>query len=336
MVMAYLGPRNAAIRGWINPPWNLPKGKLRLGLAFFGSPDSIAYNRLLKSVLPAQVNPCGDRVGKYKFNGLRSTRELTRFAMTEELGGITAWELGQDRTDSISLLKAASETSRMWENFAEWQPGTTYPVGTVIRHRGNLWLVKSSAPSARREPSLSNPAFEQFEVMKEWSAQNYYCGGEEVWFGDAVYRAVRDPMLSMTNLSPTVVPSLWEKLYAASRYANSKTYQKGERVFFNSSVYVADKQTQGQSPAKALASWSPFVDTEAFDFGKSYPPGATVRYMGNKYISTKSSRRLNPVVATDYWEPLISWTKTVKGSRAAALNRFVRLPEGAGATAWAR
>ena len=308
MVMAYLGPRNDAIRSWISPPWNLPKSKLRLGLAFFGNPDDggpgVGYNWLLGSVAPAQVDPCGDRVGIFKFNGLRSTRELTRFAMTEKLSGITAWELGQDRTDSISLLNAASETSRMWENFAEWQPGGTYSVGTVIRNRGNLWLVKSSAPSSQPEPGLANSAFKQIEVMKEWSAQNYYCGGNEVWFADTVYRAVQDRMLSMTNLSPTADLSFWKKLYTASLYDNSKTYRKGERVFFNSSVYVANKTTQGQSPAKALASWSPFVDTEAFDFGKSYSPGAMVRYMGNKYISTKSSLGLNPVVATDFWEPL--------------------------------
>lgn len=308
MVMAYLGPRNDAIRRWINPPWNLPKSKLRLGLAFFGNRDdgkgSLSYKQLLESVSASQVNPCGDQVGIYKFNGLRTTRELTRFAMTEKLGGITAWELGQDRTDSISLLDAASETSRMWENFAEWQPGTPYSVGTVIRNRGNLWLVKSSAPSTQPEPGPANSAFKQIEVMKAWSAQNYYCGGEEVWFGGTVYRAVQDPMLSMTNLSPTADLSLWKKLYTASLYDNSKTYQKGERVFFNSSVYIANIKTKGQSPAKALASWSPFVDTEAFDFGKSYSPGAMVRYMGNKYLSTKSSLGLNPVVATDFWEPL--------------------------------
>lgn len=307
MVMAYLGPRNDAIRGWINPPWNLPRSKLRLGLAFFGNPDDggpgVGYDQLLDSVPPAQVNPCGDRVGTFKLNGLRTTRELTRFAMTEKLGGITAWELGQDRTDSISLLNAASETSRMWENFEEWQPGAAYPAGTVIQHLGNLWLVKSSTPSTRPEPSLANPAFQQIEVMKVWSAQKYYCGGDEVWFGDAVYRATQDPVLSMTNLSTNDL-LLWKKLYAASLYDNAKTYNKGDRVFFNSSVYVANKKTQGQSPAKALASWSPFVDTEAFDFGKAYPPGAVVRYMGNKYFSTKSSRGLNPVAATDYWEPL--------------------------------
>ncbi|HZB44483.1 MAG TPA: hypothetical protein VE360_04540, partial [Pyrinomonadaceae bacterium] len=245
-------------------------------------------------------------------NGLRTTRELTRFAMTEKLGGITAWELGQDRTDTVSLLKGASETSRMWESFAEWQPGTTYPVGTVIRHRGNLWLVtssaprmvESSAPSTQPEPSPANSAFKQIEVRKEWSARSYYCGGEEVWFGGTVYRASQDPMLSMTDTSPTNDLSFWKKLYAASLYDNSKTYKKGARVFFNGSVYVANKKTQGQSPAKALASWSPFVDTEAFDVGKSYPPGAVVRYMGNKYISTKTSLGLNPVVATDFWEPL--------------------------------
>lgn len=308
MVMAYLGPRNDAIKGWVNPPWNLPRSKLRLGLAFFGNPDDggpgVGYNQLLGSVPAAQADPCGDRVGIYKLNGLRTTRELTRFAMTEKLGGITAWELGQDRTDSISLLNAASETSRMWETFAEWRPGATYSAGTVIRDRGNLWLAISSASSTRLEPSPANPAFKQIEVTKKWSAQNYYCGGDEVWFGDAVYRAAQDRTLGMSNSFPTDAPSFWKKLYTAALYDDSKTYQKGERVFFNGSVYVANKRTQGQSPAKALASWSPFVDTGAFDFGKSYSPGAVVRYMGNKYISTRSSLGLNPVVATDFWEPL--------------------------------
>src|SRR5215207_5648582 len=31
MVMAYLAPRNDAIKGWVNTPWNLPRSKLRLG-----------------------------------------------------------------------------------------------------------------------------------------------------------------------------------------------------------------------------------------------------------------------------------------------------------------
>jgi hypothetical protein len=307
MVMAYLAPRNDAINGWINPPWNLPESKLRLGLAFFGNPDdggpSVGYNQFSGSVPPAQVSPCGDRIGIYAFNGLRTTGELTRFAMTENLGGITGWELGQDRTDRISLLNAASETSRMWDDFEEWQPGVAYPAGTVVQNGGNLWLVKSSAPSTQAEPGPANTAFQQFETTEEWSAQNYYCGGEEVWFGGAVYRAVQDPMLSSTDLSPTGDRSLWKKLYAASQYDNSKTYKKGERTFFDGSVYVANKKTRGQSPAKASASWSPFVDTDAFDPGKSYSPGATVRYMGNRYISTKSSLGLNPVVATDSWVP---------------------------------
>jgi hypothetical protein len=309
MIMAYLAPRNDAIDGWINPPWNLPESKLRLGLAFFGNPDNggpaVGYNKLLGSAPPAQVNPCGDKVGIYKINGLRTTRELTRFAMAEKLGGVTAWTLGQDRPDGISLLSAASETSRMWENFAEWQPRTTYPAGTVIRDRGNLWLVASSASSTQPEPSPANPAFQQIEITKEWSAQKFYCGGDEVWVGDAVYRASQDQVLGMTSPPTTNDLTFWKRLYAASLYDNSKTYQKGERVFFNGSVYVANKKNQSQSPAKALATWSPYVDTGAFDFGKSYSPGATVRYMGNKYISTKSSRGLIPVEATDAWEPLI-------------------------------
>jgi hypothetical protein len=306
MVMAYLSPGSAAIKGWVNPPWDIPESKLRLGLAFFGDPDNggagFASNRLLKMIPASQVSPCGDRVAMYKFNGLRTTRELTRFAMTEKLGGVTAWELGQDRTDSISLLRAASETARMWEDFAAWRPGTMYSPGSVIQNRGNLWMVKS--PSAKAEPSLKNRSYLQYERLSEWSDQRFYCGGEAVWFGGTVYRAVRDPMLSETDLSPRGDPSLWTALYKAPRYDDSRTYQKGERVFFDGSVYVARQTTRGVSPAKAFASWSPFVDTEAFDSGTAYSAGATVRYMGNRYISAKASKGLNPVVATDVWQPL--------------------------------
>jgi chitodextrinase len=306
MVMAYLAPPDDAIDRWDDPPWDIPESKLRLGLAFFGDPDNggsgVGYNRLLKMVPPSQAGPCGDRLGMYKINGLRTTGELTRFAMTQKLGGITAWELGQDRTDSISLLRAASETARMWEGFAEWQPGTKYAAGTVIQNQGHLWMVKS--PSAKAEPSLKNRAYLQYERVSEWWDQAFYCGGEEVWFDGTVYRAVRDPMLSETDLSPTGDPSLWTKLYTAPRYDDSKTYQKGERVFFDGSVYVAKQTTRGLSPAKASGYWSPFVDTEAFDSGTAYSAGATVRYMGNRYISVKAGKGSNPVVATDVWQLL--------------------------------
>jgi chitinase len=306
MVMAYLDPRNAAINSWINPPWNLPESQLRLGLALFGDPDnggpSLGYNQILGTVPPAQASPCGDRVGIYTINGLRTTGELTRFAMTETLGGITAWELGDDRTDSISLLGATSDTARMWDGFAQWRSGTNYPAGTVVQDGGNLWQVKSA--SSQYEPSLTNAAFQQFEVLNEYSAQDYYCGGDEIWFSGSVYRAVQDPTLNITDLSPTGTPSLWAKLYAAALYDDSKTYKKGARVFFNNSVYTATKKTKGQSPATALTTWTPYVDADAYDPGKSYPSGAAVRYMGNEYLSAKTSVGMNPVVATDVWQPV--------------------------------
>jgi hypothetical protein len=190
----------------------------------------------------------------------------------------------------------------MWEDFAAWRPGTMYSPGSVIQNRGNLWMVKS--PSAKAEPGLKNRSYLQYERLSEWSDQRFYCGGEAVWFGGTVYRAVRDPMLSETDLSPRGDPSLWTALYKAPRYDDSRTYQKGERVFFGGSVYVARQTTRGVSPAKAFAYWAPFVDTEAFDSGTAYSAGATVRYMGNRYIASKASKGLNPVVATGVWQPL--------------------------------
>jgi len=307
MVMAYLDPRNAAIDSWINPPWNIPESQLRLGLALFGDPDnggaSLGYNQILGTVPSTQANPCGDRVGIYTINGLSTTGELTRFAMTEMLGGITGWELADDRTDSISLMLDASDTARMWNAYAEWQQGTTYPAGTIVQDEGNLWRVKSSS-SGQSEPSLSNTSFQQFEILNQFSSQNYYCGGDEIWFSGSVYRAVQDPTLSITDQSPTGTPSLWTKLYAAATYDSSKIYQKGTRVYFNNSVYVATKKNKGQSPATALTTWTPFVDADAYDPSESYASGATVRYMGNQYVSSKASVGMNPVVATDVWQPV--------------------------------
>lgn len=308
MVMAYLAPRNAAIDSWISPPWNLPESQLRLGLALFGAPAdggaNLGYNQILGTVPPNKASPCGDRVGIYGINGLRTTQELTRFSMTEQLGGITGWELGDDRSDSISLMNAANDISIMWEDFAQWQSGTTYPAGTIVQNQGNLWLAEAAVAAKQPQPSLANPAFQQFEPTNEWSAQTYYCGGEEVWFLDTIYRAVQDPTLSTTDLSPTGNTSLWKKLYAAALYDNAKTYKKGERVYYNGSVYVANKKTKGQSPAIARASWSPFVDADAYDSAKSYSTGATVRYMGNQYTSIKAGVGANPVVATDVWQPV--------------------------------
>ena len=87
-------------------------------------------------------------------------------------------------------------------------------------------------------------------------------------------------------------------------YDGAKTYKKGARVFFNDSVYVANKKTRGQSPAEAAANWTPFVDTQAYDAITSYSSGAKVRYMGNDYVALKSSVGANPVVATDSWAPV--------------------------------
>ena len=306
LVMAYLAPRNAAIDGWINPPWNLPESKLRLGLAFFGNSAKgpSGYNQLLGSVSASEARPCGDQVGAYTINGLRTTGELTRFAMTEGLGGITGWQLGQDRTDSISLLNVTSDTARMWSGFDQWQAGTAYSAGTVVQYQGNLWWATSSASPTAPAPSLSNPAYKQYEVLKEFSAQDYYCGGDEIWFNGTVYRADEDPPLSITDQSPTATPSLWQKLYSVPLYNDTTTYKKSARVFFNNSVYVANKKTRGQSPAEAAANWTPFVDTQAYDSAKSYSSGANVRYMENDYVALKSSVGANPVVATDSWAPV--------------------------------
>ena len=128
--------------------------------------------------------------------------------------------------------------------------------------------------------------------MNEFSGQNFYCGGNEIWFSGSVYRAVQDPTLSVTDLSPTATPSLWKKLYAAALYDDSKTYKKG-----HASSSTIPSTSRPRKPkdraATAVATWSPFVDADAYDPSESYPSNATVRYMGNQYVSAKTSVGMN-------------------------------------------
>lgn len=85
----------------------VPPQKLRLGLPFYGRgiahpATTLAYADIARLYHPA---PSVDEVGGLYFNGLATVKQKTRDALTQRLGGVMVWELGQDAPGDGSLLK---------------------------------------------------------------------------------------------------------------------------------------------------------------------------------------------------------------------------------------
>lgn len=99
----------AMIRHGVEP------SKLQLGLPFYGRgytahgpkwSQALSYKDLQERFSP---EPQQDTASGYYFNGLDTIRQKVRYAKAAGLSGIMVWEIGQDTTDSSSLLNAITE-----------------------------------------------------------------------------------------------------------------------------------------------------------------------------------------------------------------------------------
>jgi GH18 family chitinase len=87
---------------------SVDKKKLCLGLPFYGrgienQNNVLSYAELVRKHQPPASE---DELAGVYFNGLRTITRKTRWARETGLGGVMAWELGQDSTDGTSLLRA--------------------------------------------------------------------------------------------------------------------------------------------------------------------------------------------------------------------------------------
>ncbi len=112
-----------------------------------------------------------DNAGGLDYNGqptIRAKSELAR----NEAGGVMFWELSQDTTDDTSLLNTiwnvvgdltkdtSTPTPPSTGNVANWQAGTWYPVGSIVRYNGQLYIAVHENPGY--DPVISHWFWDEY------------------------------------------------------------------------------------------------------------------------------------------------------------------------------
>lgn len=85
----------------------VPRTKICLGVPFYGRgiherSKVLPYSRIIQMF---QLDPRDDEVDGVFFNGPATISRKAKFAVSKKLGGLMAWELGQDAAGEASLLQ---------------------------------------------------------------------------------------------------------------------------------------------------------------------------------------------------------------------------------------
>ena len=92
----------------------IPREKLILGIPFYGRKITAPYEEATYADIVAKYHPAPDvdEVDGIFFNGIKTIQRKTCHAMSENIGGVMIWELGQDSSGDASLLQAIDQAAK--------------------------------------------------------------------------------------------------------------------------------------------------------------------------------------------------------------------------------
>lgn len=85
----------------------LPQEKAIIGVPFYGKPSLAKKGSAYRNLLSAGANPNKDQLDSIHYNGIKTIRQKTSFAK-QHAAGIMIWEISQDTTGKLSLLRTIS------------------------------------------------------------------------------------------------------------------------------------------------------------------------------------------------------------------------------------
>ena len=91
---------------WVNQR-GLAKEKAVIGVPFYGKPSIRGKGSAYRILLAAGARPNEDQFDSTHYNGIKTIRQKTDFAQ-KNASGIMIWEISQDTTGKLSLLRAIS------------------------------------------------------------------------------------------------------------------------------------------------------------------------------------------------------------------------------------
>jgi chitinase len=86
----------------------LPPGKAVIGLPFYGKPSLANRGSAYRILIAAGADPHKDQFDSIGYNGMNTIKQKTSFAKERQAAGVMIWEISQDTTGKLSLLRTIS------------------------------------------------------------------------------------------------------------------------------------------------------------------------------------------------------------------------------------
>lgn len=220
---------------------------------------------------------------------------------------------------------AAISNYTSWEEV--WTPGTYYPIGSLVKYSGNLYIC-ITAHTSTTEPSQLNQDISNWQLYVYgihwrgvWNTNTLYYVDDVVRYGGILYKCIGQHNSASTTAAGLELNSpSWTVLVPSVSYQGnwnaSQRYRLNDVVKYGSYTYVCSvyhTSTESFDPSK----WQIFCPGLEFETNWNsvtvYNPGDIVLNGGYLFVSTSTNVNSRPTfdqsATNSDWELLFQGTK---------------------------